>query len=366
MTDSTPQTTSHTPDQTAVRTFLLNPASYPNRTTTVTPFETHGAVVYVTDSKAYKLKKAVAFPYMDYGTLARRAEMCAREIVFNRRTAPDIYLRAVPVTTDAGGNMTIGGTDAVTGTVVEWLVEMNRFDPADVLAEQATRSTLDSALILRLTDRVADFHEAAEPVASDTGGYAALKGVALGNDGQFAASAEVLPRALTEQLTVRTLAALAAQAGRLDARAGAGKVRRCHGDLHLGNVCVYRGEPLLFDCIEFNDAFAVIDTLYDFAFLRMDLDARNLQAFAGAATAHYMARTGEHADAAALLPVLCSLRAAIRAHVSVAIGQGIGDAGARAEWFATAGRYLHQALSYFEETEDGAAPAAATQSHARA
>ena len=335
-------------DQTPLRPFLLNPASYPDATTTVTPFETHGAIVFVTDTKAYKLKKAVAFPYMDYGTLSRREAMCAREITLNRRTAPEIYLRAVPITQDASG-LKIGGT----GTVIDWLVEMNRFDPTEVLGEKAGRGEVDESLILHLIDKVADFHDTAEAVA-DSDGYAALHGVALGNDGQFAAFADILPRTETERLTTLTLAALETHSARLTARAQAGKLKRCHGDLHLGNICLYQGKPLIFDCIEFNDAFAVIDTLYDTAFLLMDLDARGLGAFARKAEARYLARMDE-ADARPLLPVMCSLRAAIRAHVSVAIAKGIADASARDRFVLAAQGYLAQSLGYL------APPTAATQ-----
>ena len=341
-----------TEDQSTVRAFLAQPASYPDATTTVTVFETHGAVVFVTDNKAYKLKKAVAFPYMDYGTLARREEMCGREIAFNRRTAPEIYIRAVPVTRDAGG-LKIGGS----GQVVDWLVEMNRFDPAEVLGEKATRGEVDAPQILRLIDKVADFHETAESVAG-IDGYAALKGVALGNDGQFTAFADVLPRQDTERLTALTLAALATHATRLQARAAAGKMRRCHGDLHLGNICLYHGAPLIFDCIEFNDAFAVIDTLYDTAFLLMDLDARGLGAFARAAEARYLARM-DAADARPLLPVMCSMRAAIRAHVNVAIASGISDIGAKAGFVQAAKQYLQQALGYLEGAAVDISPARA-------
>lgn len=331
-----------TEDQSAVRSFLLNPASYPEATTTVTPFETHGAVVFVTDSKAYKLKKAVSFPYMDYGTLARRAEMCAREITLNRRTAPEIYCRAIPVTRATNGSLMVDGT----GPAVDWLVEMNRFDPQQVLSEKAGRGEVDAALLLRLIDRVADFHETAEAVTG-IDGFAALKGVALGNDGQFAAFADALPRTETERLTALTLAALEQHAPRLIARARAGKLKRCHGDLHLGNICLYHGEPLIFDCIEFNDAFAVIDTLYDAAFLLMDLDARGLGALARTVADRYLARMDE-ADARPLLPVLCSLRAAIRAHVSIAIASSIADPAVKAGFVQTAQDYLRQGLQYLE------------------
>ena len=65
--------------------------------------------------------------------------------------------------------------------------------------------------------------------------------------------------------------------GLLDRRHADGFVRRCHGDLHLRNICLIDGRPTLFDAIEFNDAIACVDILYDLAFLLMDLERRGLR-----------------------------------------------------------------------------------------
>lgn len=325
--------------QAAVRAFLADPASYPDATTTVTPFETHGAVVFVTDTKAYKLKKAVSFPYMDYGTLALRQAMCEREISFNRRTAPEIYLRAVPVTEGTTG-FAIGGE----GPVVDWLVEMQRFDPQEVLGLKAERGELTPALLADLVMRVSRFHQSAETV-NGAPGADALLGVIQGNDGQFAVFQQFLPRKDTARLTEKSLEEVENLRPLLDARAAKGKVRRCHGDMHLGNICLYQGAPLLFDCIEFNDAFALIDTLYDFAFLLMDLDHRGLQPLTELALRDY-AQQMQETDGLQALPVMLATRAAIRAHVSCAIATGGVDAATRAHFLEEAAHYLQQGLGY--------------------
>jgi predicted kinase len=98
-----------------------------------------------------------------------------------------------------------------------------------------------------------------------------------------------------------------------------GFVRRAHGDLHLGNLCLWQGRPVPFDALEFDEAMATIDLGYDLAFLLMDLDQRVSRAAANRVLNRYVART---ADAALTggLPVFLSLRAMIRAHVEAKRG----------------------------------------------
>ncbi len=104
-----------------------------------------------------------------------------------------------------------------------------------------------------------------------------------------------------------------------DARAAAGFVRRCHGDLHLGNLCLWRGRPVLFDALEFDEALATIDVAYDLAFLLMDLEHRLDRAAANRVLNRYVARTGD-ADLVGGLPAFLSMRAMVRAHVEARSG----------------------------------------------
>ena len=101
----------------------------------------------------------------------------------------------------------------------------------------------------------------------------------------------------------------------LETRKAAGKVRRCHGDLHLRNICLLDGKPTLFDCLEFSDALASIDILYDLAFLLMDLEHRGLAHLANRVLNRYLDRTEED-DGLEAMPLFLSLRAGIRAHVT--------------------------------------------------
>lgn len=322
--------------------FLSQPDSYP-AAAAVEKIETHGAMVFLVGERAYKLKKNVAFPYMDYSTLQRRQECCAREIELNRLTAPEIYLHTLPITEQPGGTLGLDGN----GTIVDWVVVMQRFDSSKVLDAVAAQGHLTAPMVEAITDQVLAFHPKAA-VIQGVDWYQGVVGTIQGNEGQFAGYSAVLPRAETEALTKSSLAIAERHQALLKSRGSSGAVRQCHGDLHLRNICWYEGRPLIFDAIEFNDAFAQIDVLYDVAFLLMDLEA---QGFAGYAAQVYSRYAGamQKADMAALrlIPLYLSMRAAIRAHVNVSIGNAVGGAGA-ASFYNDAKRYLALAQRYVQ------------------
>ena len=132
----------------------------------------------------------------------------------------------------------------------------------------------------------------------------------------------------------------------LEVRRRAGLVRRCHGDLHLRNICLVDGRPTLFDGIEFNDKIAEIDVFYDLTFLLMDLDHRGLRQEANLVLNRYLERRDTPGILAAL-PLFLSLRAAVRAKVSASAAPSQGTAGERRwmerdarDYFAAAEAYL--------------------------
>src|SRR5581483_535931 len=136
--------------------------------------------------------------------------------------------------------------------------------------------------------------------------------------------------------------ALGRAAPSLEARRQRGRVRRCHGDLHLGNICLYDGEPTLFDAIEFSDAIACIDVLYDLAFLLMDLVHRGLGGLANLVLNRTLDREAD-ADGLVAMPLFLSLRAAIRAHVALARGSDAAADNQSRSYFALAERLLDPA-----------------------
>ncbi len=263
----------------------------------------------LTPDRAFKLKKPVAFSFLDFtGLEARRAALEA-ELRLNRRTTPELYERLVPVVATEAG-LALDGP----GEPVEWLLEMRRFPEACRLDHVSDRGELDMPLVAALAEAIAEFHERLEPLF-EAGGAAAMREVTEGNAEDLRRSVpDIFAAGAVEALVAQTAGELDRRAALLDARRAAGFVRHCHGDLHLANIVLLDGRPRLFDCLEFSDAFAQIDLLYDLAFLVMDLLDRDQRAAAQGLLQTYNERCEDDAGMA-LLPLFLSIRAAVRAKV---------------------------------------------------
>lgn len=272
--------------------------------------ETHISRVFLAGDRAYKMKKAVALPYVDFSTLERRRIACEREVMLNRRTAPQIYLGCRAIHRDAGGRLTFERA----GPPVEWLVEMRRFDADATFDRLIARDAVTPAMIEGVAESVARLHRDAEPVPRDAAD--ALAQAMTFNDAAFD---RCDPAALPPAALAAFRAAMAEQyRTRREALAGreaAGHMRRGHGDLHLRNIALVDGQPLLFDCLEFDDGLSEIDTAYDTAFLLMDLLAAGRRDLANAAMNRYLDAT-EDDSAAQLLPLYVAVRAAVRCHIA--------------------------------------------------
>lgn len=302
--------------QTDVITFLADPATHGLGAGKVTRVRTHVADVFLAGHRAYKIKRAVRYSFVDFTMLESRRAACVSEVRLNARTAPEIYLGVSAVRRAGDGKLILdepGGTGG--GEAIEWVVVMRRFDEHDILHHLAERGELQPEHVDDLTDAVLELHASAEVRGAPYGGARGLARVIDETAGDMAS----LPRAFApdrvEALVAAQREALTATAGLLDARRDTGQVRRCHGDLHLGNAVLRRGRPTLFDCIEFSDEIATIDLFYDFAFLLMDLDVRGLRRLANRALARYLGRWG-HPEVLAALPLMLALRAAVRAKVN--------------------------------------------------
>lgn len=282
------------------------------------PIETHISAVFVGRDQALKLKKAVALGFLDFTGTAAREHFARRELALNRRFAPGLYREVVPVTRQADGGLALGGT----GEVVDWVLRMAPLPQEDFLDAVAARGGLTPALLDGVADAVATMHAALPPVPG-VDAPAALAAVIAGN--HTAALAAGLPPDRVAACSAAAEAWCARLAPRLAARAAEGRVRRCHGDLHLGNFCLWQGRPTPFDALEFDEALATVDTGYDFAFLLMDLERRASRAAANRVLNRYVARSGD-AGLTAALPLWLSLRAMVRAHVEAARKRG-SDAG---------------------------------------
>jgi len=320
-------------DQTAIIDFLASPSTHGGAT--VERIDTHTAIVFLAGARAWKLKRAVRFDYLDFSTVERRKAMCEAEVRLNRRTAPAVYRGVVAVTRAPDGSLALGGP----GTPVDWLVEMNRFEQEGLLDRLAGSGRLDLALMPRLAAAIARFHLAAER-RTDHGGSAGMDWVIEGNAAGFA---EFGGHFLEPSACIRVTDAASAELDRrgalLDARREAGFVRQCHGDLHLRNIVMLEGQPTLFDAIEFNDEIACIDVLYDIAFLLTDLWRRQLPRHANAIWNGYLAETTD-LDGVSPLPLFLSCRAAVRAKTSATAARMQGDPERASELRTLAQEYL--------------------------
>ena len=327
-------------EQRDVIAFLSNAASY-GVEGTVEVHETHGSLVFLAGRRAYKLKRAIQFPYMDYSTPEKRRRMCERELAVNHRMAPALYQEVRAIVRE-GQELRFGATNDP--NAVDWVVVMHRFDQSDLLEARRAAGRLTRDDILVLADAVAAFHHDAEKVEG-FGGASAMRAVV--DESVSLLSEKCADTAMTpkvERFSELSEHWLARVRDVLGWRRQTGHVRRCHGDLHLNNVCMINGTPVLFDAIEFNDAFACIDVTYDLAFLLMDLDWHGLRSHANALLNRYLERTDDFTGLSAL-PLFLACRASIRAHVAISTLQ-TASAGS-ADPTAPA-RLLDAAVSYLE------------------
>lgn len=330
-------------DQREIVAFLKNPSSYGEGVDRVEMLETHVSLVFLAGDRAYKLKRAVKFPYLDFSTAELRRQACEAELSLNRRTAPALYEEVRGLFRSAGGAISFDPD----GAAVDWVVVMRRFDQDLLFDSLAKNGRLGPRMMDELADHIAVFHTAAE-LRLDRGGAVEIADLAeLQHRCLVATRHAGFARQRVDAILAKWRERLAAVVGLLDRRRAAGKVRHCHGDLHLRNICLVNGEPTLFDCLEFSEALASIDVLYDLAFLLMDLEHRGLAPLANRVLNRYLDRTGED-DGLAALPLFLSLRAGIRAHVIASALEDEPEPTARIELAANARRYLDLAHQFLE------------------
>ncbi len=304
-------------DQANAIAFLSDPATH-RVDRPVEIMETHISRIFLAGDRAYKMKRAVKLPYADFSTPELRLATCRKEVDLNSRTAPELYLGARRITRKADGKLEFDGE----GALADAVVEMKRFDQSALFDRMAQAGELTPALMTETSRMILRFHQGA-PVVHSGGGAANIEGVLDVNRAGFATS-RVFGEAGIDALDASFRAALAGHAPLLDRREAAGKVRRCHGDLHLRNICLLGGEPRLFDCIEFNEKIATIDILYDLAFLLMDLWHRGFPELANLVANRYLDEADDE-DGFILLPFFMAIRAAVRAHVAATQAEESGE-----------------------------------------
>lgn len=280
----------------------------------VTLIQTHISSVLLAGEHAYKLKKPVAFGFVDFSTLEARRRCCDEELRLNRRTAPQIYLGVVRITgTESAPRL--GGR----GPTLDYAVRMRRFATRDLADRRARAGRLTAKHIDRLAAAVAAFHAGAAPAPAGAD-YGAPDKVLRWARENFALCLlrldDETQRARLERLAQWTEDEFRRRAGWFAARAASGFVRECHGDLHLANIVLLDEVPVPFDGIEFNPELRFIDVASDIAFTFMDLVEHGLPRLAWRFMDQYLEASGDY-DLLAGLRFYAVYRALVRAKVSL-------------------------------------------------
>lgn len=290
--------------------------------------DTHAASIFLHGDRAWKIKRPVNLGYLDFSTAEKRKAALDAELRLNRRTAPDLYIAVHPIKEDRQGGLMLGGE----GPAKEWILEMRRFPDDALLSYALARNAVDDRALRDLTDALVDFHRKAV-IVDEPSGAIRLRRVIDGNAQAMGCYPHLLPPDRVAGLNRALYAAIDEHALLLDLRRREGKVRHCHGDLHLANIALVEGRLVPFDCLEFDDELATCDVLYDLAFLLMDLCEQGRADAANLIFNRYLDRSPFDEVAVGLMPLFLGVRACVRAHVEAAQAHGMDrseEAGKRA------------------------------------
>lgn len=303
--------------------------------------ETHISFVLLHGSRAYKFKKALKNPFLDASTLVLRERLCQEELRLNRRLAPELYRDVVSIT-GTPDRPVFGGA----GPILDYAVQMVAFSQSGLWDRLAQAHALGTGPVDELSALLVRFHDAAAP--ADASGYLGSPALVRAQMRENLDDLDRLATAQSSLAQVRHLRRWEADLfPRLESlmaeRLATGRVRECHGDLHLGNVAQIDGRATIFDAIEFNDEFRWIDVISEVAFLVMDLHAHELPDLANRLANAWLQASGDYAGLP-VLPYYLVHRALVRAKVALMrAAQSDPRAGIATAASAQAVRYLELA-----------------------
>jgi aminoglycoside phosphotransferase family enzyme len=326
--------------QDEVIAFLSRPSAYDASNQPVERIETHGSVIFLHADRAYKLKRAVKFAELDFLSLQSRKNACHAELWLNRRTAPTLYLSVCSINRQSDGRLVLNGR----GPTVDWLVVMRRFAQDRLFDRMAITGRLTEPMMEQLGIEIARFHACAR-ITPSFGRIQDLYEEVEKNHREMSRYCAILDSAKVNSIAHASRKLLASLTGCLEERRRDGRVRRCHGDLRLANICLLDGQPTLFDGIEFSERIACIDVLYDLAFVLMDLQHHELNRLGARLLASYINHSAWKEDCQPLALFL-SLRAATRCFSLAGAAQRHADPAKRYEKKQRAILLMQQALSY--------------------
>ena len=324
--------------------FMQDPASYPERPRDVALVQTHISWVFIGDDHVYKLKKPVDFGFLDFSTLDRRRFYTEEELRLNRRFSPDVYLAVVPIS-ERNGAYRLGDN----ANVVEYALKMRRISEDHMLYRLLENGSAGDDMLRRVGTHLARVYAtiASDDIARPFGGLEVISHNITEN---FEQTAKYIGGPLSgdtyEAIRTWSMAFLGDRADVFMDRVAGGRIKECHGDLHLQHICVDGEKISVFDCIEFNERFRYGDVASDVAFLAMDLDYNGYPALAEAFVQAYMAESGD-AGLRDVLKFYKTYRAYVRAKVtSFMLDDTDLDESVRTRALRTAGRYYDLAREY--------------------
>lgn len=303
---------------------LRDPACYPHDTHDIAVIETHISYVILTGAVAYKVKKAVDLGFLDFTTLEKRQFFCREELRLNARLAPEIYRDVVAI----GGSLERPSVGAG-AQPLEYAVKMIQFAQECQADRALARRELAPRHFDALAARLARFHAAA-PCAQEGDGFGAPGAILAASAQNFAQVREFrlddAERQQLDQVEDWARREFDRVRGQLAGRKRAGRVRECHGDLHLGNLVLLRDALQPFDCIEFNPDLRWIDVISEIAFLLMDLDASGRPDLARGFLNSYLESGGDY-EGLRVLAWYFAYRAMVRAKIGLMRAAQVGSAG---------------------------------------
>jgi uncharacterized protein len=319
--------------------FYSHPVTMP-----IELIQTHASAVLLTGDFVYKLKKPVNFGFLDYSTVTNRQHFCEEEIRLNQRGAKELYLAVLPISKQ-GDKYQFGNE----GEIVDYAVKMVQFPQSALLSNMFESGQITTDDLEEIGQVVARFHSEAQ-TSEYISSFGTVAKIRQSIEDNYRQTEKYIGRSQTQPQYIETKAytdrfLLEHEQLFLDRIAG-GFIRECHGDLHLRNICRWQTKILLFDCIEFNEPFRFVDTMYDIAFAVMDLEARGGKDLANRFLNIYVEQTGDWAGLQ-VLPMYLSRQAYVRAKVTSFLldDAGISDED-RVAALETASNYYHQAWEY--------------------
>ncbi|PCJ65738.1 MAG: adenylyl-sulfate kinase [Candidatus Hydrogenedentota bacterium] len=325
---------------------MSSPDFYPHPVENIHVVQTHISWVVLTGSYAYKIKKPLDLGFLNFTTLDLRRHYCEEELRLNQVFAPELYLEVVPIY-EHDSHYSLQNSANL--APIEYAVKMKQFDDHDLLRNIFDRDEFTPDLAVTLGKHIAAIHIAA-PGGKTLASFGDITNLRQTASENFQVAQKFIGRALSQEAYDRMQSYidhfLEIHEHLLLRRKKKGCIRECHGDLHLGNICLYNGKPELFDRIEFNDAYKNIDVIYDLAFLIMDLEFRDRPDLANRVLNTYLEQTGDY-EGAALLPLYLIFRAQIRAKVACILSEDPEvSSNSRIEALDEASRYFEYAYQH--------------------